>query len=137
MMAEVNRPRVPHMLRVLRAEFERHGPIRSVMHSFVGDAAMTEACRAMGLHLSFAGMLTYKNAGDLRETAANQPLDRILVETDSRYLSPVPMRGKRNEPAHAVHTATCLAGLLRIDVERLVEQTTAKRGNSSVCRIGL
>jgi TatD DNase family protein len=79
----------------------------------------------MGLHLSFAGMLTYKSAAALRETAAKQPLDRVLVETDSPYLSPVPLRGKRNEPAHVVHTADCLAGLLGIDVERLAEQTTA------------
>lgn len=112
------------MLRVLRSEFERHGPIRGVMHSFVGDAVMAEACRAMGLYLSFAGMLTYKNAAALRQTAAQQPLDRILVETDSPYLSPVPQRGRRNEPAHVVHTAACLAGLLGISPERLAEQTT-------------
>ncbi len=112
------------MLRVLRSEFDRHGPIRGVMHSFVGDAAMAEACRAMGLYLSFAGMLTYKNAADLRQTAAQQPLDRVLVETDSPYLSPVPLRGKRNEPAHVVHTAACLAELLGISPERLAEQTT-------------
>ncbi|MGH7169518.1 MAG: TatD family hydrolase, partial [Gemmataceae bacterium] len=112
------------MLRVLRAEFDRHGPIRGVMHSFVGDAAMAEACRTMGLYLSFAGMLTYKNAARLRETAAQQPLDRLLVETDSPYLSPVPLRGKRNEPAHVVHTAACLAGLLGITQERLAEETT-------------
>jgi TatD DNase family protein len=112
------------MLRVLRNEFDRHGPIRGVMHSFVGDSAMAEACRAMGLYLSFAGMLTYKNAAALCETAAQQPLDRILVETDSPYLSPVPLRGKRNEPAHVSHTAACLAGLLGIAPERLAEQTT-------------
>jgi TatD DNase family protein len=127
-----NRPVVIHcreaetdMLRLLRAEFDRHGPIRGVMHSFVGDREMAEACRAMGLYLSFAGMLTYKNAAALRETAAKQPLDRLLVETDSPYLSPVPLRGKRNEPAHVVYTATCLAGLLGVDVERLAEETTA------------
>jgi TatD DNase family protein len=112
------------MLRVLRSEFDRHGPIRGVMHSFVGDAAMAEACREMGLYLSFAGMLTYKNATALRATAARQPLDRMLVETDSPYLSPVPLRGKRNEPAHVVHTAACLAELLGIAPERLAEQTT-------------
>jgi TatD DNase family protein len=113
------------MLRVLRQEFDRHGPICGVMHSFVGDAAMAEACRAMGLYLSFAGMLTYKNAAVLRETAAAQPLDRLLVETDSPYLSPVPLRGKRNEPAHVVHTAACLAGLLGVSPEELAERTTA------------
>lgn len=112
------------MLRVLRSEFERHGPIRGVMHSFVGDAAMAEACRAMGLYLSFAGMLTYKNAAVLRETAAQQPLDRLLVETDSPYLSPMPLRGRRNEPAHVLHTAACLAELLGIEPVRLAEQTT-------------
>jgi TatD DNase family protein len=79
----------------------------------------------MGLYLSFAGMLTYKNAASLRETAARQPLDRVLVETDSPYLAPVPHRGQRNEPAHVVHTAACLAGLLGITPERLAEQTTA------------
>lgn len=112
------------MLRVLRSEFDRYGPIRGVMHSFVGDAAMAEACREMGLYLSFAGMLTYKNAAALRETAAQQPLDRLLVETDSPYLSPVPVRGRRNEPAHVVHTAACLAELLGIAPEHLAEQTT-------------
>ncbi len=126
-----NRPVVIHcreaeadMLRVLRSEFDRHGPIRGVMHSFTGDAAMAEACRQMGLYLSFAGMLTYKNAAALRQTAAQQPLDRLLVETDSPYLSPVPLRGKRNEPAHVVHTAACLAEQLGISPERLAEQTT-------------
>ena len=83
------------------------------MHSFVGDAAMGEACLAMGLMLSFAGMLTYKNAAALREAAAKLPLDKLFVETDSPYLSPVPVRGKRNEPAHVVHTAACLAGAAR------------------------
>lgn len=112
------------MLRVLRTEFDCNGPIRGVMHSFVGDEAMAEACRAMGLHLSFAGMLTYKNAAALRSTAAKQPLDRLLVETDSPYLSPAPLRGRRNEPAHVVHTAACLAELLGIAPERLAEQTT-------------
>jgi TatD DNase family protein len=113
------------MLRVLRDDFDRHGPILGVMHSFVGDKAMADACVAMGLYLSFAGMLTYKNASALRETAATLPLDRVLVETDSPYLAPVPMRGKRNEPAHVAHTAACLAGLLGISVDILADRTTA------------
>ena len=118
------------MLRVLRDDFDHHGPILGVMHSFVGDTAMAEACRAMGLFLSFAGMLTYKNAAALRETAAKQPLDHLLVETDSPYLTPVPMRGKRNEPAFVRHTAACLAGLLGVSVEVLAEQSTR---NASRC----
>jgi TatD DNase family protein len=82
------------------------------------------ACLAMGLHISFAGMLTYKNAANVREAATKVPLDRVLVETDSPYLSPVPLRGKRNEPANVVHTAMCLAGLHGISVDALAELTT-------------
>ncbi len=126
-----NKPVVIHcreadadVLRMLRAEFDKNGPIRGVMHSFVGDAAMAEACLAMGLFLSFAGMLTYKNAPALREVAAKQPLERLLVETDCPYLSPVPLRGKRNEPANVVHTAACLAGLHGVTPEALAERTT-------------
>jgi TatD DNase family protein len=113
------------MLRVLRGQFDRHGPIRGVMHSFVGDLAMAEACLAMGLYLSFAGMLTYKNAEALREVAAKLPLDRLVVETDSPYLAPVPVRGKRNEPAHVVHTATRLAELQGVQFGVLAERTSA------------
>jgi TatD DNase family protein len=113
------------VLRMLRDEFDRHGPIRGVMHSFVGDKAMAEACLAMGLYLSFAGMLTYKNATALRETAARVPLDRVLVETDSPYLAPVPVRGRRNEPAHVAHTAACLAGLYHLSPAAMAEHTTA------------
>jgi TatD DNase family protein len=112
------------MLRMLRDDFDKNGPLCGVMHSFVGDSAMAAACLAMGLHLSFAGMLTYKNAAALREVAAKQPLDRLLVETDSPYLSPVPLRGKRNEPGNVVHTAACLAGLLGAEATHLAEQTT-------------
>ena len=127
-----NKPVVIHcreaeadVLRMLRADFDRHGPVRGVMHSFTGGPELAEACRGMGLYLSFAGMLTYKNATDLRETAARQPLNRLLVETDSPYLAPVPVRGKRNEPAYVAHTAACLAGLLGVSAETLAEQTTA------------
>ncbi len=113
------------VLRMLRETFDRHGPIRGVMHSFVGTPEAAEACRGMGLYLSFAGMLTYKNAAALRETAGSQPLERLLVETDSPYLAPVPVRGKRNEPAYVAHTAACLAGVLGVPVETLAERTTA------------
>jgi TatD DNase family protein len=112
------------VVRMLREAHDRHGPVRGVMHSFTGGRETAEACLAMGLHLSFAGMLTYKNAGDLRVVAATVPLERLLVETDCPYLSPVPLRGKRNEPANVVHTAACLAGVLGVAVEALAEATT-------------
>jgi TatD DNase family protein len=112
------------VVRMLRADFDRHGPLRGVMHSFTADAETARACLAMGLHISFAGMLTYKNAQALRDVAARLPLDRLLVETDSPYLAPVPLRGKRNEPANVVHTAACLAGVLGVEAAAVAEQTT-------------
>jgi TatD DNase family protein len=112
------------MLRMLRAEFERHGPVEGVMHSFTGDWATAEACLAMGLHISFAGMVTYKNAQALRDVAARIPLDRLLVETDSPYLAPVPVRGKRNEPAYVAYTVACLAVVHRVDAQLLAQHTS-------------
>jgi TatD DNase family protein len=112
------------VVRVLREAYERHGPVRGVMHSFTGDWPTAEACLAMGLYVSFAGMVTYKNAGNLRDVARRVPLDRLLVETDSPYLSPVPVRGRRNEPAHVVHTAVCLAEVRGIEPAVLAEHTT-------------
>lgn len=114
------------VVRMLRAAYDRHGPVRGVMHSFTGDAATAAACVAMGLHISFAGMLTYKNADALRAVAAGLPLERLLVETDSPYLVPVPLRGKvkRNEPAHVIYTGACLAQVKGIAAEAMAEATT-------------
>jgi TatD DNase family protein len=112
------------VIRMLREDFERHGLVRGVMHSFTGDAATMETCVAMGLYISFAGMVTYKNAQELRDVARKTPLERILVETDSPYLAPVPVRGKRNEPGYVVHTATCLAEVKGVAQGVLAEHTT-------------
>ena len=109
---------------MLRADFEKHGPVRAVMHSFTGDLATAQACVEMGLCISFAGMLTYKNAQALRDVAAKMPLDRVLVETDCPYLAPVPHRGERNEPAHVVHTAAVLAQTLGVPIGVLAESAT-------------
>jgi TatD DNase family protein len=111
-------------VRMVRADFEKHGPVRGVMHSFTGDAATMEACLAMGLHISFAGMVTYKNAQNLRDVALGVPLGRLLVETDSPYLAPVPVRGKRNEPAFVAHTAACLAAVKSVDEAIIALHTT-------------
>jgi TatD DNase family protein len=111
-------------VRMLRADYDRHGPVRGVMHSFTGDVATAEACLAMGLHISFAGMVTYKNAQALRDVAKTVPAERLLLETDSPYLAPVPVRGKRNEPAFVAHTAACLAVVRGVDAAALAEQTT-------------
>jgi TatD DNase family protein len=128
---EERRPVVIHcreaeadVVRMLRAEFDARGPVAGVMHSFTGDAETARACLAMGLYVSFAGMVTYKNADDLRQVAGTIPLDRLLVETDSPYLAPVPVRGKRNEPAYVVHTADCLAKVLSVTRKVIDEHTT-------------
>jgi TatD DNase family protein len=112
------------VIRMLRADYEKHGPVRGVMHAFTGDQATAEACLAMGLCISFAGMVTYKNAQDLRNVAKTIPLDRLLIETDSPYLAPVPVRGKRNEPANVVHTAACLAAVMAVEPAAVAEATT-------------
>ncbi len=112
------------VVRMLRADFDRHGPVRGVMHSFTGDPATADACLAMGLFVSFAGMVTYKTAGDLRAVAAAVPAERLLVETDCPYLAPVPVRGKRNEPAYVAHTAALLAQVRGVPADELAAQTT-------------
>lgn len=95
------------------------GPLRGVMHSFCGDADVAAACVELGLHISFAGMLTYRKNVALRAAAATVPPERLLVETDAPYLAPIPLRGKRNEPANVVHTARCLAECLGMSFEEI------------------
>ena len=95
------------------------GTVRGVFHCFTGDRQMAEDVLELGFHLSYAGILTFPKAGDLREAARSTPLDRILSETDSPYLAPVPFRGKRNEPAYVVRVVETLAelhGLTRDDM---------------------
>ncbi len=113
------------MLRVAAAA----GPLRGILHAMSGDAAMAEECVRLGLHISFAGNVTYKNKkfAVLREAAAAVPGDRLLVETDAPYLTPEPLRGKqkRNEPANVPHTADFLAELRGVPREEIDYQTTA------------
>ncbi len=112
------------VLAMLRAASQR-GPLRGVMHSFCGTAETAAECLALGLSISFAGMVTFKKSVELRQTAATIPADRILIETDAPYLSPHPLRSKRNEPARLVHTAHCLAEARGVPLEEFAEQTTA------------
>ncbi len=105
-------------------EARGRGPVRGVMHSFVGDETVAAACLEMGLYISFAGMVTFKKSDQLRRVAATIPDDRILVETDAPYLSPHPRRGRRNEPAHLVHTAQLLAEIRQQDFPQFARQTT-------------
>ena len=105
------------------------GPVRAVLHAFSGDAAMAAKCLELGLLLSFAGNVTYRNKKfqPLRAAAAAVAADRILIETDSPYLTPEPLRGKqpRNEPALVLHTATGLSELRGVPLAQFAAETTA------------
>jgi TatD DNase family protein len=120
------------LMPMLREDFQR-GPIRGILHAMSGDAAMADECVSLGLHVSFAGNVTYKNKKfeTLRAAAAVVPTERLLIETDSPYLTSEPLRGKqrRNEPGLMAHTARFLAELRGVAVELLQSQTTenAKR----------
>jgi TatD DNase family protein len=115
------------MMPMLRDAVAR-GPLRAVMHAFSGDATMAAECLELGLYISFAGNSTYTNKKfqSLREAAISIPADRILIETDSPYLTPEPLRGKqkRNEPALVAHTAASLAALRGVPLEEFDRQTT-------------
>jgi TatD DNase family protein len=101
------------------------GPFAAVLHCFTASKQLAETGIKLGFYVSFSGVLTFKNATELRAIAALVPLDRLLVETDAPYLAPVPYRGKRNEPAFVVETARVLAAVKQIDLSVLAAATTA------------
>jgi len=112
--------------RHIRLSQETGKPLSGVMHSFTGTVGQAAEFLDLGLFISFAGMVTFKKSDDLRTVAASIPADRILVETDSPYLSPEPFRGKKpNEPARVVHTAECLAQVRGVSLAEFARQTTA------------
>lgn len=109
-------------IRILKAA----GPkLRGVMHCFSGTRRLAEAALEIGFYISLSGILTFNKSQDLRDIARDVPLDKLLVETDSPYLAPVPLRGKRNEPAYTAHTAAKLAEIKGLPVEKMGEITTA------------
>ncbi|MDP3511793.1 MAG: TatD family hydrolase [Sulfuritalea sp.] len=109
-------------LRIL--EEEAAGEVGGVFHCFTENPAVAEAALALGFHISFSGIVTFKNALQIKEVATLVPLDRLLVETDAPYLAPVPYRGKLNHPALVRHVAEEVAKLRGIDVEELADATT-------------
>jgi TatD DNase family protein len=138
---EVRKPIVVHTreaaadtLAILESEGARD--VGGVIHCFSEDLAFARGALALGFDLSFSGILTFKSARTVHEVAAWAPPDRILVETDSPYLAPVPMRGKPCEPAYIVHTATRLAELRGVSVEVIAESTTANAERRFGRRLG-
>jgi TatD DNase family protein len=108
-------------LAVLRDEGQ--GQVRGVFHCFTETQAVADAALALGFHISFSGILTFRNAAELREVARRVPLERCLIETDSPYLAPVPYRGKPNQPAYVPHVAAALAELQGHSAEQVAEVT--------------
>ena len=108
---------------ILREEMEK-GAFTPLLHCFTSHRRLADAAVAMGGYVSFSGILTYKSAEDIRETAAALPLDRIVVETDSPYLAPLPYRGKSNEPAFVVKTLETLAKVRDLPVDEMARITT-------------
>ncbi|RYD89332.1 MAG: TatD family deoxyribonuclease [Sphingomonadales bacterium] len=111
--------------KAILAEEMGKGAFGAVIHCFTGSADLARAMLDLGFSISLSGIVTFKNAGDLRETARLIPRDRLLIETDSPFLAPVPHRGKPCEPAFVADTARFLAGELDWPIEELAEATTA------------
>ena len=126
---ELNKPLIIHareadkeIIEVLDAE--KAQAVGGVMHCFTGGLAMAEAALSLGFYISFSGIITFKNAENLRSIAKTVPLDKMLIETDAPYLAPTPMRGKTNEPAYLPYIAEFMAKLLDVSYESFVNQTT-------------
>ncbi|MDE2578445.1 MAG: TatD family hydrolase [Hyphomicrobiales bacterium] len=100
------------------------GPFKALLHCFTASRMLAERSLAIGLYISFSGVLTFKNSEELRAIARDAPRDRLLVETDAPFLAPVPYRGKRNEPAFVVKTAEVLAAARGETLEDIARATT-------------
>ena len=101
------------------------GRFDCVMHCFTASAELAETALGLDFYLSISGIATFKSASDLRAVFAAAPVDRVLVETDSPYLAPLPHRGKRNEPAYTADTARASAGLFGMEIEEFAARTSA------------
>ncbi|MDB5512566.1 MAG: LuxR family transcriptional regulator, partial [Enterovirga sp.] len=113
------------MIRILIEEHGR-GRFDAVLHCFSSGAHLAEVGVALGFYVSFSGILTFKTSDELRRIARNVvPRDRLLVETDAPFLAPVPLRGRKNEPAFVAHTASALADVLEVSRAEIAERTTA------------
>ena len=111
------------MARILEEETGK-GPFPAVLHCFSGGRELARRAIALGLSISFTGIVTFKKSDELRAIAASLPADRILVETDAPYLAPGQLRGKRNEPAYVVETAKVLAEARGVSFDEIARQTT-------------
>jgi len=111
------------MIEILEAEAAK-GLFPAILHCFSSGPALAKTGLALGHYVSFSGILTFKNAQEIRNIAAEVPMERLLVETDAPYLAPAPFRGKRNEPAYTVHTAAVLAEVKGVSAAEIARTTT-------------
>ena len=132
---EIGKPLIIHMreaaqdtLSIMREEGAEK--VGGVMHCFTETPAVAEEALSLGFHISFSGIVTFKNARQVKEVAKSVPLDRILIETDAPYLAPVPHRGKINEPAFVRHVAEEIAAIREMDM-REIERVTSE----NFCRL--
>ena len=103
---------------------QKKTPFKGLIHCFTATEELANEVLKLGFFISISGIITFKNAQLLRDIVKKIPLERLLVETDAPYLSPEPMRGMRNEPAHVIHTANYLADMLNINPKELYKHTT-------------
>lgn len=115
------RKAVDDTLRIMREEDAASAG--GVMHCFTESLEMAEAAMEMGFYISISGIVTFKNAKEVQEVAAKIPLERLLIETDSPYLAPIPYRGKTNDPSYVIHVAEKIAELRQISVAEVAEAT--------------
>ena len=127
---ETNLPLIIHsraadedMAAILRDEFKK-GQYKCVMHCFSSSVELAKLSLELGFYLSMSGIITFKKSEELRSIFKLAPIDQVLVETDSPYLSPVPFRGKRNEPSYTAHTTEIGANIYGLDYETFANQTT-------------
>jgi TatD DNase family protein len=111
-------------IEILRSEWEGSS-LPGIMHCFSGSLALAQKALELGFLISFSGIVTFKKADDLKAVARGVPLNKLLIETDCPFLSPIPFRGKRNEPAYVVEVARCLAQLKDTSIEEIAEVTSA------------
>ena len=126
---EVDKPLIVHTRNAREdtiALLREHGDgkVRGVLHCFTEDLAMAEAAIELGFYISFSGIVTFKSAKELQEVAKTIPLERMLIETDSPWLAPVPYRGKTNQPAYVVEVAEFIAEIRGTTVAEIAKQTT-------------
>lgn len=108
---------------ILKTQFE-HKPFKILIHCFTGSADFAQKCLSLGSYISFSGIVTYKNASELKEIVKAVPLERILIETDAPYLAPTPHRGKLNQPAYVKYVAEEIAHIKQISFEEVANATT-------------